>query len=308
MKRRGVSLQPREEAVRPPKRLRRENADGDPLKGWILEHLDPELPDEDIDERCSALVEVGQVLISERDQYPGEKEMRAEVEELVTQLISAEAVTEYISLCLNLRPPPPHISFPPPHMSGMLPPPPPMPFPLFDPMTGMPLYPPPMPAAPTGHNLVFSKTGEPTAVQKLKEREAKRRELLHELSEQLKTLVAKASEQTDPSQKQKYLSLIDGIKKRITALSTTTNPATPSTAAPVPARDEAVGPATAAAGTGERGIVGFYANAYVNPELLKKEEQKKIDEFNARLAKAKALKQQQSIHPPGHSSSTQPSK
>ena len=291
-KRRGVSLQPREEAVRAAKRQRLENPEGDPLKAWILDNLDIDLSAEDVEERCSALVEVGQVLISERDQYPGEKEMRVEVEELVSQLISTEAVSEYIHLCLSLRAPlPPIHQFP---MRGPPLPPPVQPqFPLFDPMTGMPLYP-PMAAGPSGRNLVFSKTGEPTAVQKLKEREAKRRELLHELSEQLKTLVAKASEQSDPAHRHKYLTLIDGIKKRITALSTTTTTTTATTTATTTSASGMAGEEMSGVDGSHKavgGIVGYFANAYVNPELLKKEEQKKIDDFNARLAKAKALKQ-----------------
>jgi hypothetical protein len=290
MKRRGVSLQPREEA--PAKRLRRDILTDDPLKAWILDHLAPDLPEEDVDERCNALVEVGQLLIAECDRYPSAKEMREEVEELVTQLICAEAVEEYINLCLFLRSPlphPQHGNMGHPQASPGFPmfPGPRMPFPMFDSMTGMPLFHPPFPDSSMPHgnvaNLVFSKTGEPTAVQKLKEREAKRKELLQELTEQLKTLVAKASEQpVNSAQRQKYLVLIDGIKKRISNLSSTTSVAT------VPSKVQAREAATAEAKTG--GLVGYYSNAYVNPEILKKEEQRKIDEFNARVAKAKAAK------------------
>ena len=236
------------------------------LKDWVWTKLDPGATGEDVDERRSAMMEVGQLLITEQSKYPTEAEMREEISDLVIQLGGEAILDSFIQFLVQLRraPPAPHFMphgspmrghmMPPPHHNHM-----PFPFPpAFDPHTGMPLYPyphhfpgffpppPPPPPVQRQGNMVLSRSGEPTAVQKLKEREAKRRELLQTFTEELKGLLAKAAESDGPN-REKYLDLIEGVKKKIAGLS-------------------AAAPSQKSASQRPQGIVGFYGNQYINPQ------------------------------------------
>jgi hypothetical protein len=202
-------------------------------------------------------------------------EMKSEIQELVEQLGGSDILDDFLRLLIDVRaksqaasapapPMPMHMMPPPPHMGGHHNQGPAM-F-VIDPMTGMPMPygmfhhhapPPPQPPSPrNGGNMVLSLSNEPTAVQKLKEREARRKELLETYTQQLKSLVAKSA--ADPAQAGKYKDLIDSVKKNIAGLSSSAQPNTPAIAAKKPPVSN--------------GIVGYFGNAYVNPALLSKEQ------------------------------------
>ena len=272
------------------------------LNQWVAANLDAGASGADVEDRRSALVEVGQLLINEDAKYPSAIEMREEIGDLVTQLGGEHLLEAYISFLLQTRQQVKsaessleaqqqsmggfpgfhgmHPMMPPPGMMFMPPPYGPV---AVDPMTGMPIFPfPPdfysnqqfnygRPHFPPGHpvrfqpgmmppppppppasrgNMVLSRSNEPTAVQKLKEREQKRKELLQTFTDELKQLVAKASEAPDDDTKAKYVALIEDVKKKISSLSS----AASSSKAPAPAPKPSVG------------IVGFYGNQYINPD------------------------------------------
>jgi hypothetical protein len=299
-RKRGLVLQPNSQSkasepseglVRPAKRARGEEEVGYPnlgsdnsrsaapnrynmamveasIKEWVWAHLEPGIDSPSTSERRNALLEVGQLMITEGDQYPTAVEIKEEIAELVSQLGGQDLLDSFIAFLLDLRmrsrshPQHPmgayHGMMPmyPPGMHGMpfFPYPPEFYPPVPPQFGGHPFMPPghfqgPMPGAPgRGGNLVLSRSNEPTAVQKLKEREAKRKELLQTYTEELKLLVAKTSEAPDEQTKQRYLDFIEAVKKKIGALSA---------AAPAPARPHAKQPPA--------GIVGYFGNQYINP-------------------------------------------
>lgn len=246
------------------------------LKDWVWVHLDPGVDTADALERRAALTEVGELLILGETEYPDADRMKEEIADLVAQLGAQSLLDDYISFLLETRtrakvPHEPVMIHPHPvaiHAQPMYPPgmyPPGMPFYPYPPeyFPGVPPqfaghhFMPPQrfqPPAPRGGNMVLSRSNEPTPVQKLKERESKRKELLQNYTEELKQLVAKSAEAPDELTRQKYLDFIEAVKKKIAALSA----AAP--APPRPVRQPSQPPA---------GIVGYFGNQYINPDAPK---------------------------------------
>ena len=243
------------------------------LKDWVWVHLDPGVDTADAMERRGALTEVGELLILGESEYPTADRMKEEIADLVAQLGAQSLLDDYISFLIETRSRA-KVSHEPAMMH-----PHPMAMPMYPPgmyPPGMPFYPYPpeyfpgvppqfaghhfMPqprfqqAPPRAGNMVLSRSNEPTPVQKLKERESKRKELLQSYTEELKQLVAKSAEAPDELTKQKYLDFIEGVKKKIGSLSA----AAP--APPRPVRQPSQPPA---------GIVGYFGNQYINPDAPK---------------------------------------
>jgi hypothetical protein len=113
---------------------------------------------------------------------------------------------------------------------------------------------------PQGHgpargNMTLNATGEMTAVEKHREKERKRKEILAECTEHLKALLERVTKSTDPNEKAKIYELIDKVKKRIESLKEATPAPAPAKAPPTK------GP-----------IRGYFGNQYINPKILEQQQ------------------------------------
>jgi hypothetical protein len=302
MSSRRVDLQPnnnrerdREFSINPAKRPI-SNASGNteirPLESidsWINSnvHFNPTTTSvADRNERKSALLEVADLLLNDTAKFPGFPQMKAEVGELIEQLADASVVDDFIRFVLKqrdqpiiqqYRPVPPPAPQPPayqqhpqmhhqpmypqdpyfnPYMMHQPPPPPYGHYP--HPAHYQPANFPPTP--PSQGNMTLTSTGvaAATPVQKLKEREQKRKELLQMYSEKCRELVEKLSTipESSASERTKVLGLIEDIKAKIKKISTSSVPNVSSTK---PKEDST--------------IKGYFGNVYVNPTVLKKQEE-----------------------------------
>ena len=269
------------------------------LESWCRNNIAMEKDDPDADDRVGALAEVGLLLVFEHEKYPNAESMRAELEDIGSIIGGEQVVTRYINFILSLQNQmkktkmqaerqmrhhqqmmhnqqqfhPAAQNFPFPHPGGMM-----MMHPGGGPAMFMPPHPmymgphgfpmqqmqqPPHQAPPRG-NMTLNTTGEMTAVQKQREKERKRKEILAECTEHLKALLERTTKTTDPTEKAKIYELIDKVKKRIDSLKE----------AP-PAQ-----PATAAKPAGPKGpIRGYFGNQYVNPKLAEQHQAQGSDQM-----------------------------
>lgn len=259
------------------------------LESWCNNNIAMDKDDPDANDRVAALAEVGLLLVFDLEKYPNADSMRSELQDIGSIIGGDLVVTRYINFILSLQNQLkktraqaerhmrqqqhmmgqfPGGPFPFPHPGGMMP--------MMMHPSGQPMFVPgqQMPMFMGGHgfpmqqpmgsqqlgrgNLTFNATGEMTAVQKQREKEKKRKEILAECTEHLKALLERAMKTTDSGEKAKIYELIDKVKKRIESLKEVV-PSPPA-------------PSKAAAPKGP--VRGYYSNQYINPKLL---EQQKTD-------------------------------
>jgi hypothetical protein len=251
------------------------------LESWCNNNIAKEKDDPDLAERVSALAEVGLLLVFDLEKYNSADTMRTELEDIGSIIGGEQVVTRYINFILSLQNQlkktralaerqlrqhqqmiqqvpfaPPHFHQMPMQMMGH-PGVPPMfmqgaPHPMYMAQHGFP----PQGHVPARGNMTLNATGEMTAVEKHREKERKRKEILAECTEHLKALLERVTKSTDPSEKAKIYELIDKVKKRIESLKEVAP-------APVPAKAPAPkGP-----------IRGYFGNQYINPKLLEQQQQ-----------------------------------
>ena len=250
------------------------------LESWCNNNIAKEQDDPDVADRVAALAEVGLLLVFDLEKYNSADSMRSELEDIGSIIGGDIVVTRYINFILSLQNQlkktraqaerqhrqhhmmqqmpfgPGHF-----HPMGQFPP-------GMMPMMGHPGGPMFMPGAPHGMfmgnpgfpapgpgpargNMTLNATGEMTAVEKQREKERKRKEILAECTEHLKALLERVTKASDPAEKAKIYELIDKVKKRIESL----KEATPAPAAPKPAAPKP-------------NVRGYYGNQYINPKLL----------------------------------------
>lgn len=250
------------------------------LESWCNNNIAKEKDDPDVADRVAALAEVGLLLVFDLEKYNSAESMRSELEDIGSIIGGELVVTRYINFILSLQNqlkktraiaerqhrqqhmvqqmpfggahfhPMGHV----PHgMMPMMGHPggpmfmPGMPHPMY---MGNPAFPGPGAGLARG-NMTLNATGEMTAVEKQREKERKRKEILAECTEHLKALLERVTKATDPAEKAKIYELIDKVKKRIESLKEVT---------PAPAHPKA----QPAKGAGR----GYYGNQYINPKLL----------------------------------------
>ncbi len=258
------------------------------LESWCKNNISKDSGDDDANERISTLAEVGLLLVLDFEKYNSADSMRSELEDIGSIIGGEQVVTRYINFILSLQnqlkkmrvqaerqlrhqqhiiqqvPLVPGPFHPLPQFTGhgmpMLAHPgghphqmfgPGGPHPMYVGTPGFPVHPP----APARGNMTLNATGELTAVEKQREKERKRKEILAECTEHLKALLERVTKSHDPAEKAKIYELIDKVKKRIESL----KEISPSTL-----------PAKAAATKGS--IRGYYGNQYVNPKILEQQQ------------------------------------
>jgi hypothetical protein len=263
------------------------------LESWCTNNIAKDKDDPESDERVTALAEVGLLLVFEHEKYPNAESMRTELEDIGSIIGGEQVVTRYINFILSLQNQlkktrmqaerhfrqqqqqhmmqqfPGHTGFQfPPH--GMMPVMMHPGGPMFVPQQGMFLsthgfpgqVPGPHGSQHAGHgNMTLNATGEMSEVQKRKEKERKRKEILAECTEHLKALLERATKTSDPPEKAKIYELIDKVKKRIDSLKE------------VPASQQMALPKQSTKGP----IRGYFGNQYINPQLLEKPKSEQND-------------------------------
>lgn len=258
------------------------------LESWCNNNISKDSDDGDVAERVAALAEVGQLLVFDMEKYPNAETMRVELQDIGSIIGGDVVVTRFINFILSLQnqlkktraqaerqmrqQQMMHQAHFPPSMghgfqqfpAGMMP--------MMMHPGGQPMFVPggpgmfmgphgfPIPA-PAGSgssrgNMTLNATGEMTAVEKQREKERKRKEILAECTEHLKALLERVTKTTDAAEKSKIYELIDKVKKRIESLKEVTPPQQ-TARAPVPK-----GP-----------VRGYYGNQYINPKLLEQQQQ-----------------------------------
>jgi hypothetical protein len=250
------------------------------LESWCNNNIAKEKDDPDVADRVAALAEVGLLLVFDLEKYNSADSMRSELEDIGSIIGGELVVTRYINFILSLQNqlkktraiaerqhrqhhmmqqmPFPGAHFHP--MGGHVPhvmmpmmghPGGPMFMPGHHPMyTGNPAFAGPG-HAPARGNMTLNTTGEMTAIEKQREKERKRKDILRECTDHLKALLERSTKSTDQAEKAKIFELIDKVKKRIESLKEVT---------PQPAHPKAQ-PAKGA-------NRGYYGNQYINPKLL----------------------------------------
>lgn len=261
------------------------------LESWCNNNISKDSDEGDVAERVAALAEVGQLLVFDMEKYPNAETMRGELQDIGGIIGGDLVVTRFINFILSLQnqlkktraqaerqmrqQQMMHQAHFPATMGhgfqqfpmGMMPM---MMHPGGQPMfvpggpgmfMGAHGFPVPAPAASGSSrgNLTLNATGEMTAVEKQREKERKRKEILAECTEHLKALLERVTKTTDPAEKSKIYELIDKVKKRIESLKEVT-PTQQVPRAPVPK-----GP-----------VRGYYGNQYINPKLLEQQQQQPL--------------------------------
>lgn len=260
------------------------------LESWCRNNILLEKGDSDANERVTALAEVGLLLVFEQTKYPDAASMAVELEDIGSIIGGDVVVKKYINFILSLqnqlkkaklqadrqqRHHHPshgprqqhfhsggHFAFPP--HGGLMPMMGHPNGPMFYQQQPMFLghHPQMMPlqqlahAGPSGvggprGNMTLNTTGEMTAVQKQREKERKRKEILGECTEHLKALLERAGKASDQAEKAMIFDLIDKVKRRIDSLKEIPQAKQMSARAPAP--------------NGQ--IRGYYGNQYVNPNV-----------------------------------------
>ena len=257
------------------------------LESWCRNNIGAEESDPDAADRVAALAEVGLLLVFDLEKYPNADSMRSELQDIGSIIGGDLVVTRYINFILSLQNQLkktraqaerqfrqhhqmmghfPGGPFPFPHPGGMMPMMmhpsghsmfvPGQQMPMFMGGPGFPMVQPAMNQQPGGRgNMTLNATGEMTAVQKQREKERKRKEILAECTEHLKALLERATKTTDAGEKSKIYELIDKVKKRIESLKEAVPAPVSVSKAPPPK-----GP-----------VRGYYSNQYINPKLLEQQ-------------------------------------
>ena len=252
------------------------------LESWCNNNISKESEDGDVAERVAALAEVGQLLVFDMEKYPNADSMRSELEDIGSIIGGDVVVTRFINFILSLQNQlkktralaERHLrqqqmmhqaQFAGAHPHGFQG----FTMPMMIQPGGQHMFVPGGPGMymgqqgfPVPHgagargNMTLNATGEMTAVERQREKERKRKEILAECTEHLKALLERVTKTTDASDKAKIYELIDKVKKRIESLKEVTPPVAPVMKAPAPK-----GP-----------IRGYYGNQYVNPKLLEQQQ------------------------------------
>ena len=250
------------------------------LESWCNNNISKDGNEPDVAERVSALAEVGLLLVLDLEKYNNAESMRSELEDIGSIIGGELVVTRYINFILSLQNQLKktralaerqfrqhhHMMQQAPFAAGQFHPynMPMMAHPggatMFMQAAHHPMYIPPHgfggpPPASARGNMTLNATGEMTAVEKQREKERKRKEILAECTEHLKALLERVTKSTDPSEKAKIYELIDKVKNRIESLKEVNPNVQP--AKPHVPKDPSR---------------GYFGNRYINPKLLEQQQ------------------------------------